>query len=106
MRQILITLYIITLIINNIYELLNIKNINNDKLFDNLSINTLSFGLALFYFKYNSLSISLLTIFIIVFINFIYIKDVDIKTQKTILKWFLILNIYFFIYGTLRYFFF
>ena len=106
MRPTIYVLYVLLFFLINIYQLKNIKKFNNDILFDYTSLVTLFSGLLILYFKYNSISLSLLTIFIMIFIIFIYIKDVKVNIIKTILKWFLLINIYIFLYGTLRYFFF
>lgn len=105
MKITLILIYLLGIITINFLQIKDIKNVNNDILFDNLSLNTLFISLLIFYFKYKSISLSLLMIFIMIFINFLYIKDIKSKLQKTMLTWFFIINIITFIYGTLRYFF-
>ena len=105
MKITLILIYLLGLITINFLQIKDIKNVNNDILFDNLSLNTLFISLLIFCFKYKSISLSLLMIFIMIFINFLYIKDIKSKLQKTMLTWFFIINIIIFIYGTLRYFF-
>ncbi len=105
MRLTIYTVYILLFLLLNIFQIKKLNKINNDILFDYTSIITLFVGLLMFYFKYNSISLSLLTIFIMIFIIYIYMKDTKIKIIKTILKWFLLLNTYIFLYGTLRYFF-
>ncbi|MBO4601135.1 MAG: hypothetical protein J5634_02745 [Bacilli bacterium] len=105
MKITLILIYLLGIITINFLQIKDIKNVNNDILFDNLSLNTLFISLLIFYFKYKSISLSLLMIFIMIFINFLYIKDIKSKLQKTMLTWFFIINIITFIYGTLKYFF-
>ena len=106
MRPTIYVVYVLLFLILNMFQLKHIKTVNNDILFDYTSLITLFSGLLILYFKYNSISLSLLTIFIMIFIIFIYMKDIKIQIIKTILKWFLLLNVYIFLYGTLRYFFF
>ena len=103
MNNILICIYIATILIINILQIKEIKKINNDILFDITSIDTLSVGLSILYYKYNSIGLSLLLIFIMIFINSLYIKDIKLKNQKALLTCFLIQNLFFFIYGTLKY---
>ena len=105
MKITLILIYLLGIITINFLQIKDIKNVNNYILFDNLSLNTLFISLLIFYFEYKSISLSLLMIFIMIFINFLYIKDIKSKLQKTMLTWFFIINIITFIYGTLRYFF-
>ena len=105
MKTLTILMYLLTYIIINIMQIINIKKINNDLLFDYLSLNILTIGSFIFYLKYKSISISLLLIFFLIFIISLYIKDIMKSKLRTILIWFLIINIYFFIYGVLKFYF-
>lgn len=106
MRPIIFAVYISLFLLLNIFQIKKLENINNDILFDYVSLIVLFISLLTFYIKYSSISLSMLTIFIMIFIIFLYMKDTKYKTIKTILIWFLLINIYMFMYGTLRYFFF
>lgn len=106
MRPIIFAVYISLFLLLNIFQIKKLENINNDILFDYVSLIILFISLLTFYIKYSSISLSMLTIFIMIFIIFLYMKDTKYKTIKTILIWFLLINIYMFMYGTLRYFFF
>jgi len=107
MKEIVIAVYMILVFVLNILQIKDYKNLNNDLLFDYVSTNILVLSNLILYFEYHSIKIPLMGIFISIFINFLYYKDIKFnKKIKTILLFLLFLNLYIFTYATLRFLFF
>lgn len=103
MKELLILVYIAVFFFINFMQIKNISSVNKDILFDYLTTNILVIGLIIFKFRYHLVGIYLFDIFILIFINYIYIKDIKNNNLKKLLSLFLILNLLFFISGTIRY---
>ena len=107
MKEIVIAVYMTLVFVLNILQIKDYKNLNNDLLFDYVSTNILVLSNLILYFEYHSIKIPLMGIFISIFINFLYYKDIKFnKKIKTILLFLLFLNLYIFTYATLRFLFF
>jgi len=106
MNNSLIVIYTVVIFIINLLHINKINTLNNNTLFDYLSTNIIFITCLILYTRYHSIRLCLLLIFIEIFINYIYIKDVkDVKEKKYKILLFLLFlyNLFVFIHGSIKY---
>ena len=103
MNNSLIVIYTVVILIINLSHINKINILNNNTLFDYLSTNIIFIACLILYTRYHSIRLCLLLIFIEIFINYIYIKDVKEKKYKILLFLLFLYNIFVFIHGSIKY---